>query len=80
MRCHILQGKFGDRWTEVAENYFDEFEHLCYQFKEEYNTEKKIISATTLKDNASSFAIQEAEADRTRLFDLLHVYSPQATS
>ncbi|XP_024395916.1 4-alpha-glucanotransferase DPE2 [Physcomitrium patens] len=72
VRCHILQGKFGDRWTEVAENYFDEFEHLCYQFKEEYNTEKKIISATTLKDNASSFAIQEAEADRTRLFDLLH--------
>jgi 4-alpha-glucanotransferase len=72
VRCHILIGKFGDRWTEVADKYFDEFEHLCYQFKEQYNTEKKIVVATTLEDDAPESAVQEAEADQARLFELLH--------
>lgn len=73
MRCHLLVKKFGDRWTEIADKYFDEFEHLCYQFKKEYNTEKKIVAATTLQDDAPESAVQEAEADQARLFDLLHV-------
>lgn len=73
VRCHILIRKFGDRWTEIADKYFDEFEHLCYQFKEQYNTEKKIVAATTLEDDAPESAVQEAEADQARLFDLLHV-------
>ncbi|KAG0604636.1 hypothetical protein M758_10G186000 [Ceratodon purpureus] len=72
VRCHILIRKFGDRWTEIADKYFDEFEHLCYQFKEEYNTEKKIVAATTLEDDAPETAVQEAQADQVRLFDLLH--------
>lgn len=73
VRCHILIRKFGDRWTEVADKYFDEFEHLCYQFKEQYNTEKKIVVATTLEDDAPEFAVREAQADQALLFDLLHV-------
>lgn len=73
VRCHILMRKFGDRWTEIADKYFDEFEHLCYRFKEQYNTEKKIVVATTLQGDAPELAIQEALADQARLFDLLHV-------
>jgi len=75
VRCHILIKKFGDRWTEIADKYFDEFEHLCYQFKEQYNTEKKIVLATTLEDDAPESAVEEAESDQARLFDLLHVNS-----
>ena len=73
VRCHILIRKFGDRWAEIASKYFDEFEHLCYQFKEEYNTEKKIVAATTLEDDAPEEDVTEAEADQAQLFDLLHV-------
>lgn len=74
VRCHLLQEKFGDRWVEIADKYFDEFEHLCYQFKVEYNTEKKIVAATT-PEGAIAAVKPEAGSDQAKLFDLLHVCS-----
>ena len=73
MRCHILQHKFGNRWTEVANKYFVEYEHLCYQFREQYNTEKKVLAATTPIEGSPEWMVEEAEEDQAGLFDLLHV-------
>lgn len=66
IRCHILQDRFGERWTEVAERFFNEYQHLCYEFKEEYNTEKKIV-----KGLESIEAADDCEGMKHRLINLL---------
>ncbi|KAL2630387.1 hypothetical protein R1flu_015073 [Riccia fluitans] len=71
VRCHLLIEKFGDRWTEVANKYFDETQHLCYQFKEEYNTEKKIAAALKLREGSPQWLMNEAEETQKRLFQFL---------
>jgi hypothetical protein len=73
VRCHILQQKFGDRWQEIASKYFYEYEHLCYQFKEEYNTEKKILAAIKPSEGSPDWVVRESEEIKAELFDLLHV-------
>ncbi|EFJ19739.1 hypothetical protein SELMODRAFT_268243 [Selaginella moellendorffii] len=66
VRCHTLQAKFGDAWSEIASKYFDEYEHLCYKFKKEYDTERKILGAVSqLEDSKKQEQIKGA------LFDLL---------
>ncbi|CAK9278762.1 unnamed protein product [Sphagnum jensenii] len=74
VRCHILQQKFGDRWQEIASKYFYEYEHLCYQasFKEEYNTEKKILAAIKPSEGSPDWVVRESEEIKAGLFDLLH--------
>ncbi|XP_042408165.1 4-alpha-glucanotransferase DPE2-like [Zingiber officinale] len=44
VRQEILQEKFGTFWTVIASNFFNEYQKLCYEFKEDCNTEKNIIS------------------------------------
>jgi 4-alpha-glucanotransferase len=72
VRCHILQQKFGERWQEIASKYFYEYEHLCYQFKEEYNTEKKILAAIKPSEGSPDWVVRESEEIKAGLFDLLH--------
>ena len=49
IRYHLLHDKFGDKTNEIAQKYF--ISRNCfpvddyYDFKEEYNTEKKIVEA-----------------------------------
>jgi 4-alpha-glucanotransferase len=45
----ILQDKFGSIWMDVASTYFNKNQYQRYEFKEEYATEKKILSK--LKEN-----------------------------
>ncbi|MCO5549092.1 hypothetical protein L7F22_002558 [Adiantum nelumboides] len=45
IRYHILQEKFGESCNQLADIFLNEYEHLCYEFKEEYNTEKKLVKA-----------------------------------
>ncbi|KAG6552731.1 hypothetical protein Mapa_005678 [Marchantia paleacea] len=72
VRCHLLMEKFGNRWIEIANKYFDETQYLCYRFKEEYNTEKKVAASIQLREDSPQWLIQEAEETRKGLFDLLH--------
>jgi len=73
VHCHIFIRKFGDRWIEVVDKYFDEFEHLYYQFKEQYNIERKIVVVTMLEDDAYESIVQEVEVDQAQCFETLHV-------
>lgn len=67
IRCHILQDKFGASWADVASRFFDEYEPLCYEFKEEYNTEKKIMKRLKSADGSA----EGVENIRDKLIDLL---------
>ncbi|KAJ7514027.1 hypothetical protein O6H91_23G023000 [Diphasiastrum complanatum] len=71
VRCHLLQEKFGNRWTEIANKYFYEYQHLCYQFKPEYNTEKKIFLELKARSGSPSWLIQDLEKTRKGLICLL---------
>ncbi|CAM6114987.1 unnamed protein product [Calypogeia fissa] len=72
VRCHLLQEKFGNRWVDIANKFFQEYEHLCYEFKEEFNTEKKVLAAVQPRDDAPEWLLNEAEETKNGLFDLLH--------
>eukprot|EP00250_Pteridium_aquilinum_P019655 c24516_g1_i1 orf=158-3133(+) len=70
VRYHLLQELFGERCTEVATTFFNEYEHLCYEFKEEYNTEKKIVKALELMEAPEGMALHELSDMKGKLIDL----------
>ncbi|MQL94315.1 hypothetical protein Taro_026964, partial [Colocasia esculenta] len=39
----MLQDKFGTFWPVVAAHFLNEYKNDCYEFKEDFNTEKKIV-------------------------------------
>jgi hypothetical protein len=43
------------------------------QFKEEYNTEKKILAAIKPSEGSPDWVVHESEEIKAGLFDLLHV-------
>ncbi|KAE8125116.1 hypothetical protein FH972_019951 [Carpinus fangiana] len=70
IRQELLQDKFGDHWTFIASNFFNEYQKQCYEFREDCDTEKKI--ASKLKSCAERSLLLESENNTRRdLFDLL---------
>ncbi|PKU64882.1 4-alpha-glucanotransferase DPE2 [Dendrobium catenatum] len=70
IRQNILQVKFGARWTVIASCFLNEYAKQCYEFKDDCNTEKKIIEKLGLRTEKSLWAGNEVEVQRG-LFDLL---------
>ncbi|KAI5074640.1 hypothetical protein GOP47_0010601 [Adiantum capillus-veneris] len=64
IRYHILQEKFGESCNEVTDRFLNEYEHLFYEFKEEFNTEKKLVKALESMEGAYP-------SMKNRLIDLL---------
>ncbi|KAH7331911.1 hypothetical protein KP509_20G057000 [Ceratopteris richardii] len=46
IQYHVLQEMFGEDCDTIAKRFLNEYDHSCFEFKEEYNTEKKIVKAT----------------------------------
>ena len=66
----ILQDKFGSIWMDVASTYFNKNQYQRYEFKEEYATEKKILSK--LKENEETpEGLMKAEKLKKSMFYLL---------
>lgn len=70
IRQNILQVKFGAMWTVIASCFLNEYAKQCYEFKDDCNTEKKIIEKMGLSPEKSLWAGNEVEVQRG-LFDLL---------
>ncbi|CAI5501118.1 unnamed protein product [Closterium sp. Naga37s-1] len=70
VRCHLLQEKFGQRWAEIASKFFEEYQHLCYRFKKEYDTEKKIVAAVEPREGSPEWLEEEAKETRKGLLSL----------
>ncbi|KAF3326219.1 4-alpha-glucanotransferase DPE2 [Carex littledalei] len=70
IRHDMLQNKFGSLWTLITTNFLNEYQPLCYEFKEDCNTEKKIIAKLKSSSERSLWAEQEDEI-RRGLFDLV---------
>ncbi|KAK9170561.1 hypothetical protein Syun_002701 [Stephania yunnanensis] len=70
IRQEMLQEKFGALWPLVASKFLNEYQKNCYEFREDCNTEKKVVSK--LKQCADELTKLESEdAIRRKLFDLL---------
>ncbi|KAF3790784.1 4-alpha-glucanotransferase [Nymphaea thermarum] len=70
IRKDMLEGKFGRLWTVVASTFLNEYQKLCYEFKEDCNTEKRI--AAKLKSAAERILwIGQENKIQNDLFDLL---------
>lgn len=70
IRQEILEEKFGSFWTVIAANFLNEYQKQCYEFKEDCNTEKKIIAK--IKTSAEkSLWLEKEDSIRRGLFDLL---------
>ncbi|ONM60874.1 4-alpha-glucanotransferase DPE2 [Zea mays] len=70
IRQEILEEKFGSFWTVIAANFLNEYQKQCYEFKEDCNTEKKII--VKIKTSAEkSLWVEKEDNIRRGLFDLL---------
>nr|ACN50178.1 disproportionating enzyme 2 [Annona cherimola] len=70
IRQEILQEKFGAFWTVIAAHFLNEYQKNCYEFKEDCNTEKKILSI--LKTSAERLLWMDKEDNiRSGLFDIL---------
>ncbi|XP_008796184.1 4-alpha-glucanotransferase DPE2 isoform X2 [Phoenix dactylifera] len=70
IRQGILQDKFGSFWTVIAANFLNEYQKLCYEFKEDCNTEKKIIAKLKYSPEKSLWLDKEDKIQKD-LFDLL---------
>lgn len=70
VRCHVLQEKFGQRWAEIASKYFEEYQHLCYRFKSEFGTERKIVAAVQPREGSPDWLEEEAKETQKGLLDL----------
>ncbi|WOK96012.1 4-alpha-glucanotransferase DPE2 isoform X1 [Canna indica] len=70
IRPEMLQEKFGTFWTVIASIFFNEYQKLCYEFKEDCNTEKKIIAKLKSLPEKSLWSEKE-DTIRRELFDLL---------
>lgn len=70
IRQKNLQEMFGDSWTVIASNFLNEYQKQCYEFKEDWNTEKKI--AAKLKSSAEKSSwLEKEDMIQQKLFDLL---------
>ncbi|KAK1292418.1 4-alpha-glucanotransferase DPE2 [Acorus calamus] len=70
IRQEMLQEKFGALWTIIASNFLNEYQKQCYEFKEDCNTEKKIV-AKLKTSTERSFWLEGEDKIRRGLFDLL---------
>ncbi|XP_020590132.1 4-alpha-glucanotransferase DPE2 isoform X2 [Phalaenopsis equestris] len=70
IRQNILQDKFGAKWMVIASCFLNEYAKECFEFKEDCNTEKKIIEKLVLIPEKSLWAGKEIEVQRS-LLDLL---------
>ncbi|XP_047332614.1 4-alpha-glucanotransferase DPE2 [Impatiens glandulifera] len=68
IRLEILQDKFGPSWVVIASTFMNEYQKNHFEFKEEYNTEKKI--ALKLKSCQNLF-MESEDIIKSGLFDLL---------
>ncbi|XP_026425002.1 4-alpha-glucanotransferase DPE2-like [Papaver somniferum] len=69
IRQEMLQEKFGDSWSVIASNFLNEYQKSCYEFKEDCNTEKKIVSK--LKEGDGKSWLESEVNIRSELFDLI---------
>ncbi|KAK8952968.1 4-alpha-glucanotransferase DPE2 [Platanthera guangdongensis] len=67
---NTLQDTFGATWTFIASCFLREYSKECYEFKEDCDTEKKIIGKLRFSPEKSVWADKELEV-RRGLFDLL---------
>ncbi|KAG0479077.1 hypothetical protein HPP92_013796 [Vanilla planifolia] len=67
---NMLQDKFGSSWAIIASIFLNEYAKECYEFKEDCNTEKKIIVKLGMSSEKSLWVNSESEIRRS-LFDLL---------
>lgn len=70
IRHEILQEKFGSFWPIIASNFLIEYQSHCYEFKEDCNTEKKIV-AKLKSCPEKAFWLENEDKIRWNLFDLL---------
>lgn len=70
IRQEILQDKFGSFWTFIASNFLNEYQQGCYEFKEDCDTEKKIVVKLTSSPERSLW-LENEDKIRRDLFDLL---------
>ncbi|OEL17021.1 4-alpha-glucanotransferase DPE2 [Dichanthelium oligosanthes] len=70
IRQDILEEKFGSFWTVIAANFLNEYQKQCYEFKDDCNTEKKIIAKIKTSPEKSLW-IEKEDSIRRGLFDLL---------
>ncbi|XP_039128706.1 LOW QUALITY PROTEIN: 4-alpha-glucanotransferase DPE2-like [Dioscorea cayenensis subsp. rotundata] len=70
LRQEILQEKFGSLWTVIASTFLNEYQKLCYEFREDCNTEKKIVEKLKTSPEKPLWTEKE-EKIRKDLFDLL---------
>ncbi|CAL9106060.1 unnamed protein product [Musa acuminata var. zebrina] len=70
IRQDILQEKFGTLWTVIASNFFNEYQKLCYEFKDDCNTERKIIAKLKSMTEISLW-LEKEDKIKKDLFDIL---------
>ncbi|XP_057505875.1 4-alpha-glucanotransferase DPE2 [Actinidia eriantha] len=68
IRQEFLVDKFGASWTVIASNFLNEYQQHHYEFKDDCNTEKKIVSK--LK-SCTPLLLESEDKIRRNLFDLL---------
>ncbi|CAN6321373.1 unnamed protein product [Urochloa humidicola] len=68
IRQEILE--FGSFWTVIAANFLNEYQKQCYEFKEDCNTEKKIIAKIKTSPEKSLW-LEKEDSIRRGLFDLI---------
>lgn len=68
---HILQDKFGSTWADVASKYLNKNQYQRYEFKELYNTEKKILAELKANEETPE-GLEKVEQIKKGLFHLLH--------
>lgn len=71
IRCPLLQELFGERYKEVAKTFLNEYEPLCYEFKEEYNREKKVVKALESMEASEDIIHNEISNMKGKLIELL---------
>ncbi|XP_068659534.1 4-alpha-glucanotransferase DPE2 [Aristolochia californica] len=70
VRLQMLLDNFGVLWAVIASVFFDEYQKQCYKFKEDCDTEKKIVSKLRSCPDLLLWADKEDKVQK-ELFDLL---------
>ncbi|KAL6896549.1 hypothetical protein ACP4OV_007121 [Aristida adscensionis] len=70
IRQEILQETFGSFWPVIASNFLNEYQKQRYEFKEDCNTEKKILAKIKTSPEKSLW-LEKEDSIRRGLFDLL---------
>lgn len=69
IRREFLQDNFGPSWAFIVSVFLNEYQKDCFEFKEDFNTEKKI--AAKLKSFDAKSLLDDEGKIRRNLFDLL---------